>query len=286
MLNAYFEVMVELVLKYNGTINEIIGDALLIIFGAPQEMPDRARRAIACAIEMQNAMAAVNAQNRSQGLPRLAMGIGLNEADVIVGNIGSSRRSKYTVVGSGVNMASRIESYTVGGDILISDSVRHLAGDILRIDGQRDVLPKRAEAPLRIFEVGGITGDYNVALDGHESRLATLAREIPLGYAMLEGKDVGREGLAGEVVRLSRNAAEVRLSSAPEPMSNMKMNLHDVDEALAVRNLYAKVIRGADGDARTYLVHFTSVPPEVDAYFQAHLRHAEDVVSMRGGSQR
>ena len=275
MLNAYFEVMVELVLKYNGTINEIIGDGLLIIFGAPQEMPDRARRAIACAIEMQNAMAEVNAQNRSEGLPRLVMGIGLNEADVIVGNIGSSRRSKYAVVGSGVNMASRIESYTVGGDILISESVRHAAGDVLRIDGQRDVLPKGAEAPLRIYEVGGIAGDYNVALAGEHAGLATLAREVPLRYATLEGKDVGRDGLPGSVLRLSRSAAEIRLSTAPEPMTNVKMNLEDVDDTLAVRNLYGKVIGAVEGEGRTYLLHFTSVPPEVDAYFQAHLRHAD-----------
>ena len=101
--------MVEVVLKFQGTINEIIGDALLIIFGAPQEMPDRAQRAIACAITMQNAMAQVNNQNRERGLPELEMGIGLNETEVVVGNIGSSKRSKYTVVGSGVNMTSRIE---------------------------------------------------------------------------------------------------------------------------------------------------------------------------------
>ncbi|NIO10479.1 MAG: hypothetical protein GTO40_21710, partial [Deltaproteobacteria bacterium] len=73
-------------------------------------MSDRSQRAIACAIEMQNAMAKVNEQNREQGLPELEMGIGLNETEVIVGNIGSSKRSKYAVVGSGVNMTSRIES--------------------------------------------------------------------------------------------------------------------------------------------------------------------------------
>ena len=274
MLNAYFEVMVELVLKYNGTINEIIGDALLIVFGAPQEMPDRARRALACAIEMQNAMAEVNAQNRSQSLPRLQMGIGLNEADVIVGNIGSSRRSKYAVVGSGVNMTSRIESYTVGGEILVSESVRQAAGDVLRIDGQRDVLPKGAETPLRIYAVGGIAGAYHLALEGEHSGLVALAQEIPLRYAMLEGKDVGRDGLAGSVLRLSRNAAEIRLGDEPEPMTNVKMNLEDVDETLAVRNFYGKVTRAVEGEARTYVLHFTSVPPEVDAYFQAHLRHA------------
>ena len=62
----------------------------------------------------------MNQQNREQGLPEIEMGIGLNEDEVIVGNIGSSKRSKYGVVGSGVNMTSRIESYSVGGQILIS----------------------------------------------------------------------------------------------------------------------------------------------------------------------
>ena len=100
ILNTYFEVMVDVLLKYNATINEIIGDSLLVIFGAPQEMPDRAERAVACAIEMQNAMTKVNEQNRSQGLPEIEMGIGLNEVEAIVGNIGSSKRSKYGVVGS------------------------------------------------------------------------------------------------------------------------------------------------------------------------------------------
>ena len=94
-------------------------------------MQDRAQRAVACAISMQNAMAKVNKENRAQGLPELEMGIGLNEAEVIVGNIGSSKRSNYTVIGSGVNMASRIESYTIGGQVLISESVKRKTGEIL-----------------------------------------------------------------------------------------------------------------------------------------------------------
>ena len=194
MPNVYFEVMVELILKYNGTINEIIGDALLVIFGALQEMPDRTKQAIACAIDMQNAMAQVNEQNRAKGLPELQMGIGLNETEVIVGNIGSSKRSKYTVVGSGVNMTSRIESYTVGDQILISESVRKEAGDILRIDAQRDLLPKGSETPLRIYEVGGIAGGYNLALEKKDPSLVILVKEIPIRYTALAGKTLGRKG--------------------------------------------------------------------------------------------
>jgi adenylate cyclase len=280
MLNAYFEVMVDIVLKYNGNINEIIGDALLIIFGAPQEMPDRTQQAIACALEMQNAMARVNEENRTQGLPELQMGIGLNETEVIVGNIGSTKRSKYAVVGSGVNMTSRIESYTVGGQILISESVRREAGDVLRIDAQRDVLPKGSETPLRIYEVGGIAGRFNLALGERESVLVSLALQIPIRYTvLLEGKDVGGKGLEGSVVRLSKNGAEMTLVAPVETLTNLRMNLLDVDEKLTAKNFYGKVIKHPVEKGRTHRIQFTSIPPEVDAYFQAHRLYAEKPVT-------
>jgi adenylate cyclase len=273
LLNSYFEVMVDVVLQYNGTINEIIGDALLVIFGAPQEMSDRAQQAIACAIEMQNAMAKVNERNRAQGLPDLEMGIGLNETEVIVGNIGSSKRSKYAVVGSGVNMTSRIESYSVGGQILISESVRQEAGYILRIDAQRDVLPKGAETPLRIYEVGGIAGHYNLALDSEDQPLVPLARHIPLRYTVLEGKKARKKELEGSVVRLSKKCAEISLAGTVDLLTNLKMNLRDVDEKLSTRHFYGKVIKRFGKRKLTQLIRFTSVPPEVDAYFQAHLQY-------------
>ncbi|MFC1821974.1 adenylate/guanylate cyclase domain-containing protein [Thermodesulfobacteriota bacterium] len=269
MLNIYFEVMVDIVLKYNGTINEIIGDALLVIFGAPQEMKGRAQRAVACSVEMQNAMANVNEQNRSLGLPELEMGIGLNEAEVIVGNIGTAKRSKYAAVGSGVNMTSRIESYTVGGQILISESVLQEAGEVLRIDAQRDVLPKGSETPLRIYEVGGISGQYNLALDVKDPDFVTLSVKIPLKYTVLEGKDVGKKGLDAYVVKLSKNCAVINIDAQFEPMTNLKMNLADVDELLSVRDFYGKVIKSSGTKGKTQIVYFTSLPPEVNAYFQA-----------------
>jgi adenylate cyclase len=274
ILNLYFEVMVEVVLQFQGTINEIIGDALLVIFGAPQEMPDRAQRAIACAIKMQNAMAEVNEQNRRQGLPELEMGIGLNETEVIVGNIGSSKRSKYSVVGSGVNMTSRIESYSVGGQVLISESVLHEAGDVLRIDAQREVLPKGAGAPLKIFEVGGIAGQHNLALEGKDSPLVTIARQIPFRYTVLEGKNIGQTELEGSVPRLSKRSAEIAIDKPVEILTNLKMNLIDVDENLATKDFYGKVIAQSGDNEQINLIRFTSVPSEVDAYFQSHRQHA------------
>lgn len=107
--------MMSICRLYKGTVNDIIGDALLVTFGAPVANPSHAADAIACAIAMQNAMRNVNADNLRDGLPELAMGIGLNTDEAVVGNVGSEERSKFGVIGAGVNLTSRIESHTVGG---------------------------------------------------------------------------------------------------------------------------------------------------------------------------
>jgi adenylate cyclase len=274
LLNGYFEIMVEVIARYQGTINEIVGDALLVFFGAPQDMPDRARQAVACAVEMQNAMARVNARNRAAGLPELEMGIGLNDAEVVVGNIGTSQRSKYAAVGSGVNLTSRIESYTVGGQILVSESVREAAGEVLRVDGQLDILPKGSESPLRIYEIGGIGGRFNLALEGSAPVFARLARPVPVRYTRIEGKAAGPVGGAGHVPRLARHSLELAVDQPLEPMSNLKMNLDGVGEALAARDFYGKVVLGGDGAGTPAVVRLTSVPPEVEAFLEALRRYA------------
>ena len=271
LLNRYFDVMMRICKEYHGTIHDIIGDSLLVSFGALLEVKDHAQAAVACAIEMQNAMQRVNEENIREGLPQLEMGIGLNTAEVVVGNIGSEDRAKFGVVGSGVNMASRIESYTVGGQILISESVRREAGEVLRIDERREVLPKGAEAPLTIYEVGGIGGQYNLALKGKEPAMVTLVQQIPLRYTSLDGKHVDKEGL---VVRLSGKSAEIELDEPVEVMTNLKMNLRDVPMELAARDFYGKVIAHTGEKRRIGLIRFTSVPPEIGGYFQALLQSA------------
>jgi len=272
MLNSYFEIMVETVLKHKGTINEIIGDALLVIFGAPQDMTDQAERAIACSIEMQNAMVEVNKENRLQNLPDLEMGIGINKAEVIVGNIGSSKRSKYTVVGSGVNMASRIESYTVGGQILISDTVFKEAGTKLRIDGEQEVYPKGSETPIKIFEVGGIADKYNLLLEVEDTDLVGLVQHIPFQYSLLGGKHIRKENLKGNIVRLSKKSAEVEMDVSADLLANLNMSLTSAGDKLSSKDIYGKVIdQSKQGN---YVIRYTSVPPEISSYFHAYQQHA------------
>jgi adenylate cyclase len=274
MLNSYFEIILGIIEKYHGTINEIIGDALLVIFGAPLDMEDRSHKAIACAIEMQNAMTEVNRKNRSKGLPELEMGIGLNATEVIVGNVGSSHRSKYAVVGSGVNLTSRIESYTVGGQILVSESVYQEAGQQLRIDSQRDVLPKGAKTPLKIYEVGGIAGEYNLALESHDTQRLELRQPIPIKYDTVQKKDTTDRSIRGFIRTLSTCDAEITMNDEIDLYMDLKIQLVDVDEKLSSKSFYCKVVHRVVEHGNNYLVRFTMLPPEVDSYFQALRQHA------------
>ncbi|MGD0282274.1 MAG: adenylate/guanylate cyclase domain-containing protein [Dissulfurispiraceae bacterium] len=176
MINIYLEIMTGIILKYNGTIDEFIGDAILVIFGAPLQRDDDTIRAVACAVEMQTAMEEVNRRNRESGFPEVVMGIGINTGSVIVGNIGSRKRTKYAVVGRNVNLTSRIESCTVGGQILASQSTIEACGEILRIDNTIEVMPKGLQKPITIYEVGGIGGNYNLFLP--EKKRTELAEII------------------------------------------------------------------------------------------------------------
>jgi adenylate cyclase len=112
------------ILPYQGTIQELMGDGLLVFFGTPHWQEDDAQRAVACAVAMQAAMATVNETIGREGLPHVEMGIGIHTGEVVVGNIGSYKRTKYGAVGNHVNLAFQIESYTIGGQVLISEATR------------------------------------------------------------------------------------------------------------------------------------------------------------------
>ena len=184
----------------------------------------------------------------------------------------SSKRSKYTVVGSGVNMASRIESYTVGGQILISESVCREADAKLRIDGQQEVYPKGSETPLKIYEVGGIANQYGLVLDAEDTKLVTLQKQIPIQYFLLGDKHIAKENLRGNIVCLSKKSAEVEIELPADMLTNLKMNLISIEDELRSKDIYGKIIDQTGKD--NFVIRFTSVPPEISSYFHAYRNHA------------
>ncbi|NES83579.1 MAG: adenylate/guanylate cyclase domain-containing protein, partial [Moorea sp. SIO2B7] len=209
ILNFYLGYMADVITHHQGTIDEFMGDGILVLFGAPISRKDDATRAIACAVEMQLAMEPVNQKMKEWGLPPLEMGIGINTGEVVVGNIGSEKRTKYGVVGSQVNLTYRIESYTIGGQIIISATTLKESGSIVKINGQKQVTPKGVKEPITIYDVAGIEGEYNLFLSQEEEIFLPLAEAIPLQYSVLEGKDISKDVSLGQLVKLSSKGAQI-----------------------------------------------------------------------------
>jgi len=268
MLNRYLGTMVEVIMQYQGTIDEIIGDAMLVIFGAPIWRQDDAQRAVACAVAMQLAMAAVNAENRRAGLPDVEMGIGVHTGEVVVGNIGSHKRTKYGVVGSHVNLTSRIQSYTIGGQILTSEGTRQAVEPLVRLSKQMEVEAKGIAAPITLYELRGIGGAYNLFLPERAEALLPLPQAFPLQYTVLEGEHVGRTVYKGHFVALSAKGGEVRCDHPVAPWSNIKIRLMGYNEEALPGELYAKVLRHLPESRPGFYAHFTSIPSEIAAFFQ------------------
>ncbi len=126
-LNTYFTHMVNIVKKYGGTVDKFIGDAIMVLFGAPISYNDNAQRAVQAAIEMYSQLDQISTGKMKfpEGI-KLDIGIGIHYGDVIVGNIGSIDKTSYTVIGDTVNLASRLEGLTklYGAKVIISEAVR------------------------------------------------------------------------------------------------------------------------------------------------------------------
>ena len=269
MVNSYFRVMMGICDRYGGTVNDIEGDGLLVTFGAPAELSGHARQAIACAIEMQNAMAALNEENERHGRPHLEMGIALNTAEVVVGNIGCEEHAKFGVIGSGVNLTARIETYTLGGQILASQSVLDEAGEVVRVDDRRTVHPKGAAGPLVIHEIGGIGSTYQLALERAEPPLVRLPVPLAARCALVDGKQDRDESATARIEALSLRELSL---CVPRPLArddNVRLQLVGAGSYIEHLSFYGKVVSTDDGSASR--IRLTYAPPEVATYFQGLL---------------
>ena len=125
LLNHFFDKMIDVVFKYNGTLDKIIGDELMVLYGAPLKKKDDIMNAVTTAKEMFNTLDRFNKEMVADGFPELKIGIGINYGKVICGNIGSEQQMNYTVIGDTVNLASRLCSAARPGEIIISESVHN-----------------------------------------------------------------------------------------------------------------------------------------------------------------
>ena len=259
VLNKYFEKMVSVIEQNHGTVVGFLGDGMLVLFGAPENDPDHAAHAVACAIEMQNAMPAVNEVNRSEGMPELEMGIGINSGIAVVGNIGSSQRMSYGCIGETVNLTGRVEALTVGGQVFVTEHTAKLVSEELVVSGEQSFLPKGAKEPLRIYSVEGMGEKYRLDSADHVIRWEDAAIPELVTLYKLEGKTVGDTEYAAKVLKLSKDRRYALIST--------QIHLHTSQNVMVDigEDLYAKVMGHIDKDS---IICFTARPDSFTAWVE------------------
>lgn len=262
VVNRFLEPMVEIITKYKGTVDEFQGDGILAFFGAPLAAPDDPVRAVACAVEMQRALVGVNEEQRRRGMADLHMGIGINTGEVIVGNIGSVKRTKYGAMGTAINMAYRIESHTVSGQVLISPETYRKTADSVAVGGTQDLRFKGLAEPVRVYEVRGVSGAYACEMpEVRREEFVDLAEPIPVRMFALKGKAVSASAVRGKIGRVSENCVEAVAEASFEKNANLMLRL----AAVRVSDAYAKVMAA---DENRLTLRFTSLPEDAKAYLE------------------
>ncbi len=267
LLNTYLESMTTIIEAFGGTIDEFIGDAIMVIFGAPMQLEDDAYRAVACAVAMQAGTKEVNEKNAQRDLPEIEIGVAVHTGEAVVGNIGSERRAKYGVVGSVVNVTARIESYSVGGQILMTESTLSEIGHKVQVINELRVEPKGVSQAIRIFDVTGVGPPYNISVPRPRVDVKPIRERIPVRFSVLEEKFVGRTLYEGSLVAVSPSYADMASDTPVSPLSNLKLYFVDRSGADVPGDVFAKVTSVAD-DRSHYRLRFTTLSPESRAFLQ------------------
>ena len=247
MLNHYLGAMTDVIQRYNGTIIEFIGDGILAVFGAPLASDHHASDAVAAAVAMQMQMKSINEWNMDRDFPVLEMGIGIHTGEVIVGNIGSEKRTKYGVVGSHVNLCGRIESYTVGGQILISPQTRSMISCDLDVAQELEVYPKGVKGALILSHITGIGRPYNLSCGNLFEREDMRTVRIPVYFKRITDKHCSETVFEGILTAMNEKYAILE--------TQIPISLFENISICAENEIFSKVL-GREGQG--LLLRFTA----------------------------
>jgi adenylate cyclase len=153
MLNDYFELMVESMFQFEGTLDKFMGDGIMAMWGAPVQHPDDALRCVRSALDQMERLGRFNRQRMDRDQPPIAVGIGIHTGELVAGYVGSSRALSYTVIGDTVNTSARLCGIAEAGQIVVSESTYSRLGNRFEAEELPPAKLKGKERPLRIFNI-------------------------------------------------------------------------------------------------------------------------------------
>jgi adenylate cyclase len=260
-LNSYLVRMSEIAIAHGGTIDKFMGDAIMVLFGAPFSHGDDVKRAVTCAVDMQLELFEINKLHRERGLPELNMGIGINTGEVMAGLLGSDLYAEYTVIGDEVNLASRIEAYSLRGQVLVSEATYKRVADYVTTGGEpMDVYVKGKKDAVYLYEVLGIPSLNKVVPRQEIRKSPRVETNIAFNYQQLDGKTVLPDVHRGVILDISDNGVLAELEGDVPAQTDIKLDLNLALAGSNATDVYARVLRIIErGGKRLASIEFTSV---------------------------
>lgn len=264
LLNFYFTEMLEVITKYHGIVIEFLGDGILAVFGAPLPSERQSQDAVAAAICMQNRMKNVNCYCEEKGYPTLEMGVGIHQGEVFIGNVGSEKMMRYNVIGKAVNQCSRIESFSVGGQVLVSKETLDQMDCRVEVRNRIEVTAKGLSKPMPVYEVMEIRGEYNCALDYVVSDTMYPANiSVTFNLYPIEGKKIMEYSVSARLENFSRKRATVLLDTgnAEELAEYTDVEIFAAGEGgrAVFTNVYAKIMAIEEDRLTLYFTHVNRI---------------------------
>ena len=264
LLNQYFEAMFEVIHEHGGTINAILGDGLFVFFGVPLAQDDAPTRAVACAVAMMRRLDDLKAVGHPE-LSEVTMGIGVHTGTAVVGNVGSEQRAKYSAIGRDVNLAARIEGYTVGGQILISQATLDAAGGSVQVGPSMTVQAKGIREEVVVHEVKGMAG--GVVYERARSPLRALESSVAIRVCVVDAGRVADDSFDGTIEKISTEEIEIVTDAELAPLTNLRLQILDPNGKTVTGEAYGKVVPSG----ATTRVGLTSLSPEIRTFLDSLL---------------
>jgi adenylate cyclase len=260
VLEPFFSRMTTLVHEHGGFVDKFLGDGVMALFGAPEACDDHLQQALTCAARMQQAMLDINAQHLTCGLPEIHAGIGINSGEVMVGSFGPTSHSEYTAIGEAVNLASRIESFCLRGQVLLSEDSYRAARDYVDIGAIRSLRIKGRRGPINLYELSAVRTPQRIRVPQIEMRHSPrVPVQLPLHFYRVQDKRVTEDIQQGSILNLGYDGMLAQVGLDLPSLSEISFSVSDGLTATAPSELYARALHSrARGDGWQTAFAFTS----------------------------
>jgi adenylate cyclase len=268
MLNRCLGRMNEIVSRHHGVIDKFMGDSIMVLFGVPTEQPGDVQRALACAIEMQLAMVELN-QDNQDAIPELFMGIGINTGSVMAGKFGSNFYSEYTVIGDEVNLASRIEAFSLRGQVLISENTFDHCRDFVTVSEAMEVFVKGKTQPVKLRELYGIPS-LNLEVPRKEVRRShRMEVKLPCFFNHIRNKIVMPKSVDAIIRDIGYHGVLIEIDHPLKALDDVKLEFGLPLVDFTATDIYAKVVKIINDERGHFAgLEFTSASPETSQKIQ------------------